>query len=216
MAHTNREAVPVTQSGCAVILSPLLNLAPAPASGPRLNQSRPILPLGGSGPSGTAMLSLSLDRKRIDVSVGLASATPVSIRLRRLASRHLRDGVRSRGHDLLILEVAAIEAGLEQACTSRSFSLENRAGCVPFGRMSELKKLGIHLSELRASSIGGVRVEPARLPERSARGTEYVAKRMLMEIRAAERSASAIAASRHVELANLYARQLQDGLFRAG
>lgn len=216
MADTNSKAVARAQIGCGVVLSPLLNLAPASASGPRLNQSRPILSLGKSGPGGTAMLSLSPDRKQVDVSVDLHCATPVSIRLRRLATRHPRDGGGSDGDDLLIIEIVEIQAGLEQFCTSRSFSLENRAACLPFERMLDLEKLGTCPSALRASSIGGVRVEPAQLPELTGRRTEYVAKRMLTEIRAAERSASAIAASRHVELANLYARKLQGGSFRAG
>ncbi|MDP9413129.1 MAG: hypothetical protein M3Q08_03345 [Pseudomonadota bacterium] len=207
MADTNSKALARATTDSAVVLSPLLNLAPASASGPRLNQSRPILPLGESGLGGTAMLSLSPDRKQVDVSVDLHCATPVSIRLRRLAT-HLRDGGGSDGDDLLIIEIVEIQAGLKQFCTSWSFSLEKLAACLPFERMLDLEKLGTCPSALRASSIGGVRVEPAQLPELTGRRTEYVAKRMLTEISAAERSASAIAASRHVELANLYARQL--------
>jgi hypothetical protein len=197
-----------TGSAAAVLVSPLLNLAPASAGGATLKQSRPLVPLGNSGLRGTAMLSLAPDRRSIEVKVQLDCATPASLRLRRLAGRDLGD--EGSQDDLLIVEIFAVQPSFEQPCTKRSFSLGNRDSCVPFGRVSDLRKAGICLSELRASSIEGVRAEPASAAEPASRGTRYAAERMRVEIEAAKRSASAIAACRHVELANLYARQLRD------
>jgi hypothetical protein len=48
------------------------------------------------------------------------------------------------------------------------------------------------------------------------RDREYVARRMIEEIGAAVNGASAIAASRHVELASLYARRLRGAERRTG
>lgn len=206
-------AVALAQTGAAaaVVLSPLLNLAPTSETGPKLNQSRPILPLGNSGISGTAMLSLSPDRRSIDVRVCLDRVAPVSIRLRRLTGDHPEDVHRRLQDDLLVIEIIAVQPGLERPCTRRRLSLSNRAACSPL-RASDLQQAGICLLGLTASSIQGVRVEPAPAAGCGSRSTNgYSAERMLMEIEAAECSKSAIAACRHVELANLYARQLCEG-----
>ena len=210
MAEADRSLALSAQLGsaAAVVVSPLLNLAPAAGTGPRLNQSRPVLPLGECGLSGTAMLSLAPDRRSIDVRVHLDCARPASIRLRRLESRHPGHVGPSHEDHLLIIEIIAIRSGLKQPCTRSRFSLSNRNTFAPFERDGDLQRTGICLSELRASSIVGVRVEPASAADRASRGTRYSAERMLMELEAAECSASAIAACRHVELANLYARQL--------
>jgi hypothetical protein len=193
-----------------VVVSPLLNLAPARASGPRLEQRRPLLALGSSGVAGTATLSLAPDRRSLEVSVRLdGGGAALAIRLRRIASHHLRGGSGSYDHDLLLLEVIAGRRRSARISIQERFSLEDRGSFLPFERVSDLRKLEIDLSALLASSIDGVSVEGAY--EASATGpapAAYLAERMLTEIKAAERSVGVVAACKHLELANLYARRL--------
>lgn len=193
----------------AVIVSPLLNLAPSCASGPTINQNQPIMPLGTSSLTGRAMLSLAPDRRSIEVSVQLdGGAAPSAIHLRRVASHHLRGGSRSYESDLLIVEVIGATSK-SQACRQERFSLSSRGLFLPFERVSDLRKLGINVSALMASSVDGLRVEGA--PNASSSDpnrTAYLSERLLMEIRAAERSAGVLAASKHLELASLFARRL--------
>lgn len=193
----------------AVVVSPLLNLAPSRASGPRLEQRRPVLALGSSGLAGTATLSLAPDRGSLEVSVHLdRGGAPSAVRLRRIASHHLRGGSGSYDFDLLLVEVIARKRGSGRTCLQR-FSLEGRGSYLPFERVSDLRKLEIDLSALMASSIEGVRVEGAYETGAFAPDANgYFAERMLTEIEAAERSAGVVEACRHLELANLYARRL--------
>jgi hypothetical protein len=174
-----------------------------------------MLPLGNSGLSGVATLSLSPDRRSIHVEVCPDGAAPVEIRLRRLTGDTPDDVRQPLQDDLLVIEIFVVEAWLEHPSTKRRISLGNRSACLPI-KASELQKQGICLSGLMASSIEGVRVAPAPAVEPGLRGTNtYWAERMLMEIEAAECSSSAVAACRHVELANLYARELGKSAFRA-
>ena len=193
----------------AVIVSPLLNLAPSCASGPTLVQSRPILPLGMSSVGGRAMLSLAPDRRTVEVSAHLdGGAAPSAIQLRRIASHHLRGGSRSYESDLLVVEVIAATSGSDRVCLQERFSLSDRRLFLPFERVSDLRKLGINVAELIASSIDGVRVEGASASTSDSSVTAYFVERMLTEIKAAERSAGVVAACKHLELANLYAQRL--------
>jgi hypothetical protein len=114
----------------------------------------------------------------------------------------------------LILELATAYPECARVLPTTRLSLVNRAACLPIDAFN-LEKAGISLVGLTASSIEGVLVAPAATPELSS-GVEsgYSAQRMLNEIQAAERSASAVAASKHVELATLYARQLGRGEIR--
>jgi hypothetical protein len=200
-----------TSTTAAVILSPLLNLAFATGTGPTLNQARPLFPFGNSSISGTAMLSLLPDRRNIDVRLHLNSAAPVSIRLRRLTGDHL-ESMRQPAHDdLLVIEIIALQLKVVRPSAIR-LSLSNRSACLPL-RASELLKEGICLLGLQAPSIQGVHVDPAPTQFGNRGRSNCSAERMLMEIEAAENSKSAVAASRHVELANLYAGKLKkDGL----
>ena len=193
----------------ALVVSPLLNLAPVRASGPTLKQSRPILPLGASSLAGRAMLSLAPDRSSVEVSVHLEGGAPSAIHLRRVASHHLRGGSRSYEYDLLVIEILAGMPTPDRRGLMRRFPLGDRGSFLPFERVSDLRKLGIAVSDLMASSIEGLSVEGA--PVASASGhsvTAYLAERMIMEIKAAERSAGVVATCKHLELANLYARRL--------
>ena len=194
----------------AVVVSPLLNLAPSAASGPRLEQRRPLLALGSGSLAGTATLSLAPDRRSVEVSVHLdGGGAPSAVHLRRIASHHLRGGSGSYDYDLLLLEVIGRRRRSARTCLQERFSLDGRGAFLPFERVSDLRKLEIDLSALMASSIDGVRVEGAY--ESSASGpdsTGYLAQRMLTEIKAAERSAGVVEACKHLELANLYARRL--------
>ena len=196
-------------ASAAVAVSPLLNLAPTTATGPTLRQSRPILPLGTSRLGGRATLSLSPDRRSVEVSVHLDDGAPSDVRLRRIGSHHLRGGGRSYEQDLLIVEIVAGLGSFDQSSSKACFPLDERGSFLPFERVSDLRALEIDLSELVAASIDGLRVEPApaaRPSGRSHRG--YFEERLLMEMKAAERSASVAATCRHLELANLYARRL--------
>ena len=142
----------------------------------------------------------------VDLESGGAAPT---IQLRRIASHHLSGGSGSYDYDLLLLEVHARRRGSGSVRRQERFSLEDRSAFQPFERVSDLRKLEIDLSAVLASSIDGVRVEGAY--EASASGQDpasYFAQRMLTEIKAAERSAGAVAACKHLELANLYARRL--------
>jgi hypothetical protein len=194
----------------AVVVSPLLNLAPSCASGPTVNQSQPIMALGTSSLTGRAMLSLAPDRRSIEVSVHLdGGAAPSAIQLRRIASHHLHGSSRSYDYDLLIIEVISAMPRAGPLCLQKRFSLSDRGSFLPFERVSDLRKLGIDVSALIASSIDGLRVEGA--PHASSSDLNmagYLAERLLMEIRAAERSVGVLAACKHLELANLYARRL--------
>lgn len=203
-----RSCVRRTEPGAsaAVVVSPLLNLAPTAATGPTLRQTRPILPLGTSRLSGRATLILSPDRRSLEVSVELDGGGPLAVHVRRIGSHHLNGGGRSYEEDLLIIELSA------DATCSRPwarFSLAERGSFLPFERVSDLRRLEIDLSELVASSIDGCRVEAAPAAGPSARSQHgYFAERLLMEMKAAERSASVAATCRHLELANFYARRL--------
>jgi len=201
-------------STAAVVLSPLLNLAPASGTGPELRQSRPMLPLGGDAIAGSVMLSLSPDRRSITVQTRLSCAAAVCVRLRRLTGDRPGKFCRSPEDGLLILEIATAGPEGARVFTTTRLSLANRAACLPLAA-SALEKAGISLVGLRASSIDGVLVQPAATTE-FGNGAEsgYSAQRMLHEIQAAERSNGAAAASRHVELAILYARQLGRGEVR--
>lgn len=205
----SRVATGQTGSTAAVVLSPLLNLAFTPGTGPRLNQIRPLCPLGNLSICGTAMLSLWPDRRSIDVRLQLNSAAAVSIRLRRLTGDHPDNMHQPEQDDLLVIEIIAVRSGAERSSPRARLSLSNRSACLPL-RASELLKEGICLLGHTAPSIQGVRVDPAPPHFGSHATSDRLAERMLMEIEAAESSKSAVAASRHVELANLYARKLKE------
>jgi hypothetical protein len=180
----------------SVIVSPLLNLAPATATGATLRQHRRAIPLGNSVIRGEAMLSLTPDRRAIAVRMTLDRPCAATLRLRRLEG----------SGELLILEIAASGSSFTQRRIEAHFSLDDRRAFAALPA-DGLVAAGIRLSELRAGSVDGVHVEPAPEPDPGP----YLAERMLVEIAAAERSHSAVAASRHVELAILYARELQGG-----
>jgi hypothetical protein len=196
--------------GIGVVLSPLLNLAPGSSNGPQLNQVCTIRTWRESGLGGTALLSLAPDRSSIDVELRLDQSTPAGIRLRRLVEVRSCNRDSLGDENLLIIELSHVDPALEQPCKRRTFSLTNRATFVPFRGDAKLSQSGICLQELRASSISGVSVEPAAI---NSTGGEmaYRGQRMRMEMEAAESSASPIAAMRHIELANLHARQLGTG-----
>lgn len=205
-APPNREANPER----SVVVSPLLNLAPARPTGPTLNHRRPIVQLRGSRISGTAMLALAPDHKIIDVRVRLDRPRPIDIRLRRIARHTAWNEERAKHGDLLVVEIVARESSTGGLCDARRFALDDRRACRMFADAEDLQGTGVRSSELRAESVAGVRLEPAR--ESEARGQKprpYFTERMLAEIAAAEFSATALVASRHVELAILYARELR-------
>jgi hypothetical protein len=135
----------------------------------------------------------------------------VCIRLRRLTRDCPGRSDRSPEDGLLILELATAYPECARVLPATRLSLVNRAACLPIDAL-DLEKAGIGLVGLTASSIEGVLVAPAATSE-LGNGVEsgYSAQRMLNEIEAAECSNSVAAASRHVELANLYARQLGRG-----
>jgi len=189
-----------------IVTSPLLNLAPRAATGPRVNQHRPILALGLDGPRGSAMLSLAPDRRSIEVTARLDR--PTILRLRRIEPPEpMFDG-----EELLLLAFYEGGSGGEAFSGPVSFPLDERHRHAPFAPTSALRELPLFWSESRAGSIEGISVEPARAPDSAARRRrDYFRRRMLIEIGAAERSATTVAACRHVELANLYARHLRDG-----
>ena len=189
--------------------SPLLNLAPTNGTGPTVAHGGRLLELRNSGITGTARLSLSPDRKTIDVSVALDSARDVTIEVRRLdlPSRNRKQ----RLENLLIVEVALSGRSSAGRCTSRRFSLDRRHAYPAFADSEELLETGICLSGLRAESVSGLAAEPADGTGRREEGQrEYFCERMLSEISAAECSATPVAASRHIELATLYARRLRE------
>jgi hypothetical protein len=181
----------------SVAISPLLNLAPAASTGATMKHNVAIVALGGSGISGRAQLILTPDRRTVKVEVTLERPRPVSVDLRRVEA----DGE----EDLLILEIVAGGPFGQKLCRGRRFELDRSPGFAAFANRQDLAEAGLFLSSGRAESVEGIAVEPAR---RSGSGS-YFAERMLNEIAAAEGSASAVAASRHVELATLYARHLR-------
>lgn len=181
-------------AGRSVVASPLLNLAPARPSGATMKHSRPILPLTNSGIGGSAMFSLSPDRRTVDLEVRLDRPRPIDIHLRRLDD------------DLLIVEIVLSKWSSETSRAVRRFSLDDRNA---YGRLAGARDLGdtgIRLADLHAESIAGLQVAPAR--SRNEGATAYSTERMLAEIAAAECSVTAIAASLHVQLAILHARSL--------
>ncbi len=192
----------------SVFASPLLNLAPTNGSGPTMAHSGKLIELRSSRIAGTARLSLSPDRKTVDISVALDPPRDVTIGLRRLDLPSW-DG-NQRAETLLVVEVALCGRPTPARCTSRRFSLDRRHAYPAFAETEELLNTGIRLSELRAESVLGIAAEPADAGFRGAQGQrEYFCERMLSEISAAECSATPAAASRHVELATLYARRLK-------
>lgn len=197
-----------------IVVSPLLNLAPCSPSAPRLNQHRPIIALGGEGLGGTVLLSLAPDRRIVEVKAQVSR--PATMRLLRIEAPEAHRLDREQREDLLLLAFYAARPGFGGLEVKASFPLQDRGRFEPFAPLSALDEIAICWSGLRGSSIEGVSVEPARAP--SAPGSDegdYFKRRMLAEIGAAERSLSAVAASRHVELANLYARHLGDGHHRS-
>jgi hypothetical protein len=160
------------------------------------------------------MLSLSPDRNSLNVSVSLNRAIPFIARLRRLVANRGYDNQRQIAADIFVIEIIPAQSRTAGLNVKRSISLSDRASCLPLA-ISKLQTAGISLLGLSASSIEGVRVEPspALVPDSSST-IRYSADRMLEEIDAAARSNSAAAACRHVELANLYARQLCIGEMR--
>jgi hypothetical protein len=191
--------LPVAAAGAerSVALSPLLNLAPASATGATMKQHVALVPLGGSGISGSAELVLSPDRRTVDVRLRLDRPRAVSIALRRVED--------DEGEALLIAEITAGGASGHALCRGRRFQLDGGLGFGAFEDAAELRDAGLCLAGVRADSIEGIAVAPAV----RGGGRSYFAERMLTEIAAAEGSASAVAASRHVELATLYARHLR-------
>ena len=180
----------------SVALSPLLNLAPGPTTAATMKQHVRLVPLGGSGIAGSAELILSPDRRTLDVRLRLERPRAVSIELRLVES--------DDGEPLLIVELTAGGASGHAWCRGRRFHLNSGLGFGAFDHAEDLREAGLGLAGLRFNSIKGIYVAPAERGRRS-----YFAERMLTEIAAAEGSASAVAASRHVELANLYARHLR-------
>jgi hypothetical protein len=195
-----------------VFVSPLLNLAPANGTGPTVAHSGQVLELSNGRIAGTARLTLSPDRRTIEVSVALDPPMEAEIRLRRL---DLPGGERPlcREEGLLVVEIAARGRPRAGPSTSRRFSLDRRQAYAAFADADALLKTGICLSQLRAGAISGMAVEPMDGARRGGQGQrEYLCERMLGEISAAEGSATPAAASRHVELATLYARRLGAGI----
>lgn len=188
----------------SVIVSPLLNLAPAAATGATLRHHRWVIPIGDSLIRGEAVLSLSPNRRALDVRMTFDRPWAATLRLRRLDPW----GEGTGEDELLILEIAASGSSFAQLRAEAHFSLEDRHAFAALPAAG-LIAAGVCLYELRAASVDGVHVEPARAsePVRPDPGP-YLNERMLVEIAAAERSLSAVAASRHVELAILYAREL--------
>ena len=213
MAATGRNPAPFTGKSVerSVVVSPLLNLAPAPPTGARLNHSQALLPLGDSRISGTAMLSLSPDRRTLDMKIRLDRAGAATVRLCRLDPRPMADRAPAEG-DLLVIEIVACGSRKHGVCIDRRFSLDRRDAFGMFAQTEQLLGTGICLSWLQAASVAGIRLEPAPASRVGNRDpTKYLTERMLMELAAAERSATAVAASRHVHLATLYARRLRYG-----
>jgi hypothetical protein len=192
-----RESYPDTAAQRSVALSPLLNLAPAAATGATMKQHVALVPLGGSGISGSAELILSPDRRTVDVRLRLDRPRAVTIALRRVEE--------DEGEELLIVEIAAGGASGHALCRGRRFELDGGLAFGAFEDAEDLREAGLGLAGLRADSIEGIAVAPAKRDG----GRCYFAERMLSELAAAEGSASAVAASRHVQLATLYARQLR-------
>jgi hypothetical protein len=172
-------------------------------------QSGRLIELRNSRITGTARLSLSPDRRTIDVSVALDSARGVAIEVRRLDLPSWNR--EQRAENLLIVEVALCGRSRPGRCAGRRFSLDRRHACPAFADTEELLETGICLSGLRAESVSGMAAEPADgTGGRGRQQREYFCERMLGEISAAEGSATPVAASRHVELATLYARRLRE------
>ncbi|HEX8468465.1 MAG TPA: hypothetical protein VF620_11740 [Allosphingosinicella sp.] len=196
----------------SVFVSPLLNLAPTNGTGPTVAHGGRILELRNSRIAGTARAILSPDRRTIDISVALDPPRRAAIHLRRL---ELSNGCnRDTGaENQLIVEVEPCRRSNGESCTSRRFSLDHRQAYAAFANMEELLMSGICLSGLGAESVSGIEVEPAvgRCPGGQGQ-REYFCERMLSEITAAECSSTPVAASRHVQLATLYARRLGDGI----
>ena len=208
MATAAREAPPSPNRERSIVISPLLNLAPAAGTAARMNHSQPILPLGKSRICGRAMLSLSPDRRTLDIDIRFERPTAAAIRLRRLAP--LRDGPELERDDLLLLEIARTSSSSQGGLRAgHRFSLDRRQDFGTFENTEALLSTGISRSALGAGSVEGISVAPARHPGFN-RAADYLGQRMRVEIAAAECSASARAASRHVELATLYARRLRD------
>jgi hypothetical protein len=125
----------------------------------------------------------------------------VEVALRLERPRAVTIALRLVDSDVLILEVSDGGASGHALCRGRRFQLDRAFPA--FARAEELAAAGLFLASGRADAVEGIAVEAAR------RRPSYLAERMLSEIAAAEGSASAVAASRHVELATLYARQLR-------
>ena len=190
----------------SLVVTPLLNLAATRPTGATLRHHRPILPIGDSCISGTAMLSLTPDHRSVEVCLWFDRPVAAMPRLRRLASGDDEEGGVLGEDELLIVEIVASASPFGSLRADRRFSLDERQS---FGtiRTEDVLNAGVCLSELRAGSVDGVRAEPA-LASPPATQAPYYGERMRVEIEAAERSLSAVAASRHVELAILYARGL--------
>jgi hypothetical protein len=181
----------------SVALSPLLNLAPGPSTAATMKQHVALVPLGGSGITGSAELVLSPDRRTVDVRLRLDRPRAATIALRLVE--------RDEGEELLIAEITAGGASGHAWCRGRRFALDGGLGFDAFEDAEDLREAGLCLGGLGAGSIEGIAVAPAQ----RGGGRSYFAERMLSEIAAAEGSTSAVAASRHVQLATLYARHLR-------
>lgn len=193
-----------------IVVSPLLNLAPGAPTAPRMNQHRPILALGAEGLRGSVMLSLAPDRRTIEARARFDR--PAAMRLRRIEAPEPFGPSGEYREDLLLLAFYPAAPGGMRVMGTATFPLANREAYAPFSPLSALRGLDFRWSELRASSIEGMSVEPARKARPAVRDeADYFKARMLAEIGAAESSLTTVAACRHVELATLYARQLRDG-----
>jgi len=201
---------PTASRPIGIVLSPLLNLAPCADTGPRVNQHRPILALGPEGLRGSVMLSLAPDRRTIEARARFDR--PAAMRLRRIEGPKPSGPGVENSEDLLLLAFYAATPGDSRVMGGATFPLCDRQVYEPLDPLSALGEIDFRWSELRACSIDGMAVEPARRTRPAVRDeADYWKRRMLVEIGAAERSLSAVAACRHVELANLYARHLRDG-----
>jgi hypothetical protein len=193
-----------------VFASPLLNLAPASGTGPTVAHSGRLIELRDGRIAGTARLALSPDRRTVDISVTLDEPCDVTIEIRRLDLR-CRQG-EQRAENLLVVEIALCGRSNPGRCAGRRFSLDRRHSFPAFADTEELMRTGIRLSEIRAEAVLGIAAEPAGGVQRGREDPrDYFCERMLSEIDAAECSSTPVAASRHVELATLYARRLREG-----
>jgi hypothetical protein len=207
------------QPSIALILSPLLNLPPIGPNGPRVVHHVPLRWASARPCAAVATLSLAPGGRMVTLRVeDPDGAEWFGATLRRLGVAAGETGVAADA-ELRVLELVRRTAGTARSPLRREVDLHGAAGC-PFLPPSNHRRLSTaDVASIRADAIVGLPLFPeaATAPQFVAPAVQardgqasYFHRRLKDELSAAVAAPLTVAACRHVELATMYARKIQE------